>query len=291
MAQVGAGPNGYTLIATGITGSPTFAAIGSQSGLTAHGVVISEGTSAFVATAAGFNGQILISGVGVDPKFSTLTSLDGSISFTTGINALDLSVAGGTTVGKTITGNSGGALSPTAGNWNILAATVAAGTTPITTSGAVSTLTINVQKSQAIASTDATKIGLSNFNSSYFTVDANGFVSLANASGFPWTDVTGATQTLAVNNGYVTDHANVTYTLPSTAVLGDTIKIVGKVGLATITPNANQQLLFGSASGTVGATGTAVATNAGDCVELICVTSGASTVWRAANFVGNWTIN
>jgi len=37
-----------------------------------------------------------------------------------------------------------------------------------------------------------------------------------------------------------------------------------KAGLATITPNANQQLLIGSASGTVGATGTAVSTNAGD---------------------------
>jgi hypothetical protein len=110
--------------------------------------------------------------------------------------------------------------------------------------------------------------------------------------GFTWTDVTTATQSLVVQNGYLTDRgAGVTYTLPATASIGDTIKIVGKLGLATITPNANQQILMSSASGTVGVTGTAVATNVGDCIELICTTSGASTVWRADNWVGNWTLN
>ncbi len=84
----------------------------------------------------------------------------------------------GAHVGETITGNSGGALSPTAGNWNILGASTAAGTSPVTTSGAVSTLTVNVQKSQAIAATDATKVGLANFDSAAFDVDANGFVQL-----------------------------------------------------------------------------------------------------------------
>lgn len=85
----------------------------------------------------------------------------------------------GAGIGETITGQSGGALSPTAGNWNIFAATVAAGTSPVSTSGAVSTLTVNAQLSQAIAATDATKVGLSNFNSAHFSVDANGFVGLA----------------------------------------------------------------------------------------------------------------
>jgi hypothetical protein len=109
-------------------------------------------------------------------------------------------------------------------------------------------------------------------------------------TGTVWNDVTTATQTLAVNNGYITDHTDVTYTLPSTAALGDKIEIVGKLGIATITPNANQQILIGSASGTVGVTGTAVATNVGDCIKLRCITSGASSVWRADNFVGNWTL-
>lgn len=224
----------------------------------------------------------------------------------------------GTGVGNTITGNSGGTLSPTAGNWNIFGGSTAAGTSPVSTSGAVSTLTVNVQKSQAIAATDATKVGLSNYNSTQFSVDANGFVTSNNftitagtgltgggtitlggsvtlnstGGGFTWVDVTTATQTLAAQTGYVTDRSGgVTYTLPASGTLGDTIKIVGKLGLATITPNSNQQILIGSASGTVGVTGTAVSNNVGDCIELICITAGASTVWRANSVVGTWTLN
>lgn len=81
--------------------------------------------------------------------------------------------------GQTITGDSGGALSPTAGNWNILGASAAAGTSPVATSGAGSTLTVNVQKSQAIGATNATNVGLAAFDSAKFSVDANGFVSTA----------------------------------------------------------------------------------------------------------------
>lgn len=107
-----------------------------------------------------------------------------------GTNTLTISLGGG--VGQTITGNSGGALVPTLGNWNIFGASVAAGTTPVATSGAASTLTVNVQISQAIAATNATNVGLSAFNSAQFTVDANGFVS---ASG------TGLGQTITGNTG------------------------------------------------------------------------------------------
>lgn len=98
----------------------------------------------------------------------------------------------GTGVGNTITGNSGGALSPTAGNWNIFGAAVAAGTTPVATSGAVSTLTVNVQRAQAIASTNATNVGLAAFDSARFTVDGNGFVSLSG---------TGVGETITGNTG------------------------------------------------------------------------------------------
>lgn len=98
----------------------------------------------------------------------------------------------GASIGETITGNTGGALSPTAGNWNILGTSTAAGSTPVQTSGSVSTLTIQVQKSQAIAATDATKIGLAAFDSARFTVDSNGFVSLSG---------TGVGETITGNSG------------------------------------------------------------------------------------------
>jgi hypothetical protein len=108
--------------------------------------------------------------------------------------------------------------------------------------------------------------------------------------GIAWVDVTTATQALSVSTGYVTDHVNVTYTLPSTAVLGDLIEIVGKLGITTIAQNASQQILMGSGSSTVGITGSVAGTNVGDCIMLRCITAGSSTVWRAQNWVGNWTI-
>lgn len=64
-------------------------------------------------------------------------------------------------------------------------AVVAAGTNPVRTNGtAANTMALQVQTSQALAATDATKIGLSNFNSTYFTCDANGFVSTVPGAGF-----------------------------------------------------------------------------------------------------------
>jgi len=114
------------------------------------------------------------------------TGLTGGGTITLG-GTVSLAVSG-TGVGETITGNSGGALSPTGGNWNILGATVASGTSPLVTAGSGSTLTINAQRSQALASADSTKVGLSNFSSANFAVDANGFVTLV-AGAFNYTNV------------------------------------------------------------------------------------------------------
>lgn len=121
-------------------------------------------------------------------------------------------------------------------------------------------------------------------------VSGNPTISVA-GGGFPWTDVTTATQTLAINNGYVTNRgAGVTYTLPATATEGDMMWVAGKLGAWTIAQNANQQILVGSSSSTVGVGGSIASTNVGDCALLLCTTGGASTVWRAVNLVGNLTI-
>lgn len=247
------------------------------------------------------NGDLVI-GSTANPNIAALkgriTSPLGTINVGYAAPNITIDLVGGSTgidsigVDATSGGGTNPVLPTAAGLVVVNGARVAAGTNPIrSVSTSPSVYQIQVQTSQAIAAADATKVGLANFNSTQFSVDANGFVSIV-GGGFTWTDVTTATQTLAVENGYLTDRgAGVVYTLPATASIGDEIRIVGKLGLATITPNANQQILMSSASGTVGATGTAIATNVGDCIELICTTSGASTVWRAANWVGNWTLN
>jgi len=89
---------------------------------------------------------------------------------------------------------------PTANAITFNGSVVAAGTNPVRTDGTgVSTMALEVQISQAVASTDATKIGLSNFDSADFTVDANGFVALSGA---------GAAQTFTTQSGVATPSAN-----------------------------------------------------------------------------------
>jgi hypothetical protein len=73
---------------------------------------------------------------------------------------------------------------PTGGNITVTGSSTAAGSTPVQTNSlAANTLTVQVQKSQAIVGTDATKVGLAAFSNTQFAVDANGFVSLLGGSG------------------------------------------------------------------------------------------------------------
>ena len=61
---------------------------------------------------------------------------------------------------------------------------------------------------------------------------ANGAGSItinAAGGGLSWTDVTGSSQAMAINNGYTANNAGlVTLTLPSTAAYGTTMAVVGK---------------------------------------------------------------
>lgn len=346
-------------------------------GLTNHSVQVGAGTATLTQLSVGTSGQVLIGATTADPAFATLTSSDSSISFTTGANTLSLQVSGGSTVIKTITGNTGGAESPSSGNFNVLgtgsitvagtantetvqltgltnhAVLVGAGTATITNVGPTSTAGQVLQSAGASAdpafstatypltttinqilysSSANTVSGLATANNGVLTtgtggipvitaLSSNGQLIIGSGSGAPtaatlsagagisitnaansitiavsgggttWTDVTTSTQALVIANGYVTDRAGgVTYTLPSTAALGDEIIILGKLGAWTIAQNANQQILVSSASSTVGITGTVASTNVGDCITMNCITAGASTVWRAASYVGNLTV-
>lgn len=91
---------------------------------TAHGVLLGEGTSSIVATAAGTNGQLLTGSTGADPAFSTLTSSGSTITVTGGAHTLNIDVAaplnvahggtGATTLTGVLTGNGTGAVTANA---------------------------------------------------------------------------------------------------------------------------------------------------------------------------------
>ncbi len=67
------------------------------------------------------NGQLLIGSTATpNIKVGTLTSPDNSLTIGYSSPNVTLTVSGGGTVGKTITGDTGGGLAPTSGNWNIL---------------------------------------------------------------------------------------------------------------------------------------------------------------------------
>lgn len=113
-------------------------------------------------------------------------------------------------------------------------------------------------------------------------VNTAGAITISGSgSGYGWTEVTGTTQSMAINNGYIANNvALVTLTLPAVAAVGDTVILQGKgSGLYRIAQNAGQIINFGSSPTTVGAGGSLTATNQFDSIELICIT--ANTTWAA----------
>jgi Chaperone of endosialidase len=85
MANVGTAASGKTLIGSGLGASPTFVSIGTNSGLTAHGVILGQGNGAFTATTPGFNGQVLTSnGISANPTFQALPAAISTINGDTG---------------------------------------------------------------------------------------------------------------------------------------------------------------------------------------------------------------
>jgi hypothetical protein len=167
MSNVGRSQAGNTLIGQGVTAGPRFAAIGTDSGLTANGLIVAHGTSPFTATPAATNGQVIIGATGAAPIFATITSAGGTISFALGANSLNMEA--GATVPTTFTADSGSA-APAANNLNIL------GGPGVTTSATGSTVTIN---SVVFTNTAATTLAVDN---GYFATAAGTYNMPATAA-------------------------------------------------------------------------------------------------------------
>lgn len=228
---------------------------------------------------------------------------------------------------QTVTGDSGGALSPSSGNIT-LAGTSAQG---IVSSGSGSTITLTAsdwttaQKGVGVLSTNAqaiagvgttqavtpaallAKLGatqtnhgviLGGGNTAAFGVTAAGTTGqvLAGVTGadpafsalseLNFSDVTGATQTLAVGTTYLADHASATvvFTLPATAAQGSVIKIFGYgIGGWQINQNANQAIKCNGLSSTTGTGGSVSSLNRYSQVTLLAAVGGASTIWVATS--------
>ena len=102
-----------------------------------------------------------------------------------------------------------------------------------------------------------------------------------------WSEVTGTTQSCAVNTGYILNNAAlVTATLPATASVGDVIRIVGKgAGMWKLAQNASQYIRFAGLTTTTGTGGYLQAETAYDCIEIMCTT--ANNGWTVISSIGN----
>lgn len=133
-------------------------------------------------------------GAAVGPTVGGLINVVGdgttiTIAGNPGTNTLTASLVGGGTAIDSITVDAATApgtnpvVSNGAGLIAITGAQVATGTVGAnvirTDSLAANTLTVEVQRSTAVAATDSTKNGVSHFDSSMFSVDGSGFVSLS----------------------------------------------------------------------------------------------------------------
>lgn len=128
------------------------------------------------------NGQLWI-GSTASPHVAlgSITSPMGTLSIGYSSPNITLDVTAGGSVVERFTMQTGTSpVGPLAGTVTFNGAVVAAGTNPVRTDGTgANTMALEVQISQAIAAADATKIGLSNFDSSSFAVAATGFVTLS----------------------------------------------------------------------------------------------------------------
>ena len=121
------------LVANGGTGLTT---------ITDGGVMVGSGAGAITPLTVGTNGQVLLGSTAADPVFATLTSTGSTIDFTLGAGTLNLETNGAV---STSFPTDSGTATPAAGVLTV------AGGTNITTSGAGSTVTINLDAAITLA--------------------------------------------------------------------------------------------------------------------------------------------
>lgn len=117
-----------------------------------------------------------------------------------------------------------------------------------------------------------------------------GSITISATSTFTWVEVTGTSQAAAVNTGYILNNGSlVTLTLPSTAAVGDIVRVAGKgSGGWRVAQNAGQTIHYGNVDSTTGAGGRLDSTNRYDSIELLCTV--ADTDFTVLSSVGNITV-
>lgn len=109
---------------------------------------------------------------------------------------------------------------------------------------------------------------------------------------FPWTVVTGNTQAISVENGYISNNSGqaVVFSLPTTAIVGDEFEVANmnaSFGF-TVTQAASQLVIIGNTVTTTGAGGSLASSAKGDSLRFVCIV--ANTTFIVLSMVGNITV-
>ena len=216
-----------------------------------------------------------------DSASFTVDAATGFVALLNGTNITGVNMDVGT---SPITPDGSGHLTLTAAQ--VATGTVGANVIRSNGTGA-STCTLQIQRTTVAAASDSTKNGVCHFDSSKFSVDANGFVTFTGStSNIPWTDE-GGNFNAGSNNGYFCT-ALLTATLPATPAQGDVVRIVvDTASVVTVTANTGQKIRIGNVISALA--GTASSTKQGDSLDLVYRSSSA-TWYEVGGAQGSWTV-
>ena len=244
------------------TSSPTFAALtltapltlangGTSKALTASngGIVYTDADSMEVLAGTATAGQMIRSGLSSAPTWSTSVWPN-----TTTINQILYSSSAN----------------------NITGLSTANSAMPYTNSTGVPAFSASMTNGQLmIGSTGASPAPATLTAGTGMTITnaANSITLNATGGGVSWTNISGTSQAIVVNNGYIPNNAGlVTLTLPATAAIGSIIDIAGLgAGGWRIAQNAGQNIQVGSSSTTVGVGGSVSSVNRYNSIKLVCI--------------------
>lgn len=241
------------------------------------GVVQTNSSGLFTST-NGSNGQVLIGG-GTAPMWNNITSSDGSVTITPGVNSISLTVSGGGAVPLAFATDSGTATpaanSVTFHGINLLSTSGSGHTVSIglSTTGTNGQIPISATSGSPIWNTITAGNGISIVNgSNTITISASTGITF-------WNSVSGTTQAMLINQGYVPQNVSVTtLTLPAVAPFGSEVAVCGNgSGGWIIAQNAGQTIHFGVDNTTTGIGGSLASTNQYDAIRLLCTI--ANTDW------------
>lgn len=117
------------------------------------------------------------------------------------------------------------------------------------------------------------------------------FIGSGSGGGVTWVTVTGTTQTIAINHGYIPLNVALTsFTMPTTAAVGNIIRIGGTgSGGWKIIQLAGQTIHFGVQDTTTGILGYLSSTQRYNSIEMVCTV--ANTDFLVLSVQGNITVN